>query len=826
MNHCLSELVKKKLTLLIGKPSSRCIPAEDFDKLISIVVAGVKKHGKDTIPCEMPDEFIVHLNKSFESNFDMRSVYFTDANKVLYRFVTQLNNPSSKESLKKLDPGLSDDLLIQLSKPLIQSGYPAEYWKMYRDVSESFEPAKVIGWDDYINLRKYFLEKYSHYDFVADFGYENDASFRKAKQKFNQNQYVGLINTFLFSLISNSFVADISVLKKLRNISVNDIDFERNRISLKLTTSAYEQNYSSIMIDVRTAIYLKVLIYQWKKDKLSPDLFGGLTPDSFNEWLKELCSDAGVDCMSLKDIVKYTKMAASFFMPPYTVCVFANKLRYVSLDNHFFERVLKRNISPQALTVNRNAGFASLPEKKYLRPRSDVFMHQKCVYEIYRAIDIKMTNRENLHRVTKKYNELYEQIKENESSVLLAEWLIYGLGGEQGNNPNLKPSTVKDYFTGFAKDLLALTYDTPLGILGEDDMAELIIALYETRVIITEGGADEKVAEGANSKKVEIKIKHFFDWYRNKYRREISNSIYDEINLVGAFKSKIRNSIITVREFELFLESLDLSEVRDRLKIRSIFILGFFAGLRISEIMKLRKNDVVFGPESYIFVRQTKSFAGRRKVPIHYLIPFKYLRELIDCHSNVESANNVRIFSKSPEEYKAIRTEVNSVVGAMKRLLNDDGIVFHSLRHSFVSILFLRYYSAIQSDFDGFLAKYFGIKDPFGLEVFDKGKLRQLFGVSSSLGYTNDMLWKMAMITGHLSPETTIMNYIHTLDLYIRYRFDKHYRSICGSFSNKQILNLIPTINSFKALKKKNWDLKDNLKLADEYMSFKVRGIL
>ena len=162
----------------------------------------------------------------------------------------------------------------------------------------------------------------------------------------------------------------------------------------------------------------------------------------------------------------------------------------------------------------------------------------------------------------------------------------------------------------------------------------------------------------------------------------------------------------------------------------------------------------------------------------------------------------------------------------MKKFLNDDGIVFHSLRHSFVSILFLRYYSAIQTDFDVFLAKYFGIKDPFGLEVFDKVKFSQLLGVSSSLGYTNDMLWKMAMITGHLSPETTIMNYIHTLDLYISYRFNKSYRSICGSFSNKQILNLIPTINSFKALKKKNWDLNDNLKLADEYMSFKMRGSL
>lgn len=86
-------------------------------------------------------------------------------------------------------------------------------------------------------------------------------------------------------------------------------------------------------------------------------------------------------------------------------------------------------------------------------------------------------------------------------------------------------------------------------------------------------------------------------------------------------------------------------------------------------------------------------------------------------------------------------------------------------------------------------------------------------------------LWVITKIMGHLNPEETLKDYIHTIDFIYEYLLERSYSNV--TISNSQAMNLMPKINTEQSLykHKEQWEIKNgrvNLAKLNEYLKKKV----
>ncbi|QIL78559.1 site-specific integrase [Diaphorobacter sp. HDW4A] len=136
-------------------------------------------------------------------------------------------------------------------------------------------------------------------------------------------------------------------------------------------------------------------------------------------------------------------------------------------------------------------------------------------------------------------------------------------------------------------------------------------------------------------------------------------------------------AIFEKEEIELFFKSEFFKEQKNKDKdYTNSVILGLFTGCRIGEITNLKKDQFKISPNgvNYITIRDSKTLAGIREVPIHPLV-FNRIKDFLDSKTD-------KVFKYVEKEGKGTG---NAVGKKFARNVKGSGItrkklVFHSLR--------------------------------------------------------------------------------------------------------------------------------------------------
>ncbi|MDG4868720.1 site-specific integrase [Guyparkeria sp. 1SP6A2] len=237
-----------------------------------------------------------------------------------------------------------------------------------------------------------------------------------------------------------------------------------------------------------------------------------------------------------------------------------------------------------------------------------------------------------------------------------------------------------------------------------------------------------------------------------------------------------RRTIITPFQFDHVLDSMDQhlqGRSSERDAQQAILILGFYGGLRSSEVLNLTAADVVSThDELRINILRSKTPAGRRAVPLHLILPSERVYQPL-ARWVAHRQNQVRQMGRAarledmplfgPLEIRR-RPGWDEVIEPpldfLRECLQTD-IDFHGLRHSAASWLILRAYAAYH---DGFSQTLRHRDHPCfrGPALETLREFSELFDPEASDGKER-ILVHIAKVLGHTNLQSLMLTYAHTI---------------------------------------------------------------
>ena len=211
-----------------------------------------------------------------------------------------------------------------------------------------------------------------------------------------------------------------------------------------------------------------------------------------------------------------------------------------------------------------------------------------------------------------------------------------------------------------------------------------------------------------------------------------------------------------------------------RRQVASMIVLAYYGGMRASEIRKLSLSDIIIDDTLGTFeieVLRGKSANARRRIPFHALAG-RYARNLVRAEwasrrSQFPSAatlSRIAFLGPPVDPNGYDQTSLLSACRAALKAAFGDSANIHMLRHSFCSILFLRWY-AIRHFWI-----LFELRDRFH-DIYQselQGKLVEYFHIhpyqEGPSGQPQDLI-SMINITGHATPGTFFTYYVHSYSL-------------------------------------------------------------
>ena len=266
-----------------------------------------------------------------------------------------------------------------------------------------------------------------------------------------------------------------------------------------------------------------------------------------------------------------------------------------------------------------------------------------------------------------------------------------------------------------------------------------------------------------------------------------------------------RNHILAPSEFDRLLKS-DHSPV---------LILAFYAGMRAGEIANLSLNDIVSeGDEITIYVRNGKTPSAKRAIPLHLLAPPKAIKIIKDYYET--RLIHYRIYKRKSERNKQPYNDKNQVyflslnsscdskppVTVMRQALMylkseiGTGADLHLLRHSFASMMFLRWYCCKYPD----LVKELVDKKHWCFSKKGLAGLKTFFGEKpdSPIPENNiTAIIHLIKLIGHKNTDTFFQVYVHSYDTVLEHALRRiHEKSDSIELPGKLISELVPGMKS------------------------------
>ena len=223
--------------------------------------------------------------------------------------------------------------------------------------------------------------------------------------------------------------------------------------------------------------------------------------------------------------------------------------------------------------------------------------------------------------------------------------------------------------------------------------------------------------------------------------------------------------IVTFEHLLKMMGKINFNPTESR-RLRIVILLGFFAGLRISEICHLGNNSLIFDGGWVLMVRHSKSYSGIRDIPLSYLVPQPYLKEIVGFLMAAQSNKDQSRWLFSEDDPYKQSIDYSHAVANLFREIKLEKHRFHHLRHSFVNWFILRW-------FVDYLGKE---KIPATAKfrrppMFSEKSLSNVSRLLSGHGKAQTgqslfvyILQALAKIIGHSGPATTMTNYVHICD--------------------------------------------------------------
>ena len=228
-----------------------------------------------------------------------------------------------------------------------------------------------------------------------------------------------------------------------------------------------------------------------------------------------------------------------------------------------------------------------------------------------------------------------------------------------------------------------------LNVIEKSYLAQMNIEDINTEQIQTYFNGLTDHYSNSSIKKFHEQFKQAFD-YAEKKGYLVKNPMTDFIKPKSRKKDKIVRAL-TIEEQQLFTEYLLKQNIED-FRYRNVFLIQMYMGLRIGEVLALRKGDIdlknnlmnvnrtiTTGKNSKpVMGDSTKTYAGIRELPIpKYLLP--YIVEQLRKSNN----NKDNLLFVSKEGTLVDGRIANNILKKALSSLGINGISTHSLRHTY-----------------------------------------------------------------------------------------------------------------------------------------------
>jgi integrase len=342
-------------------------------------------------------------------------------------------------------------------------------------------------------------------------------------------------------------------------------------------------------------------------------------------------------------------------------------------------------------------------------------------------------------------------------------WAAALLSGGSLSGQGLRPSTTLRYVRAIGRNLLLNAERAELSELAAEDFEELYEGVF---ALTTEKGPI---------------VSSCLVSFHGYLQRVVSASPIDFKSLDGFTTGggRVDANVITHAEYRCALGCLKSRLQRDEgantedvLVTMILLVLGFKLGLRRREASLLRRGDFHDGRDPEVLVRgsrfaATKSSASIRRVPI---LPFfssdetALLRRFMKLRIEQGCEVGGLLFSDDARGRtpKRLDGHFHVVSTILRSVTNDARLVFHHLRHSFVNWTLVQMLIGM-----GTIVPAEDDLAALRSEAFSVGECRRVFqyffeevGLSHVHGGRR-ILFQVAALVGHASPEVTLRHYTH-----------------------------------------------------------------
>ena len=235
----------------------------------------------------------------------------------------------------------------------------------------------------------------------------------------------------------------------------------------------------------------------------------------------------------------------------------------------------------------------------------------------------------------------------------------------------------------------------------------------------------------------------------------------------------VRASFVSESMFKALLDSVNKCKSATKtevLLISTLLILAYRTGLRLGEVLKLRRSDLEYSADGWLFIRdnlydKNKTAAARRKVPLITLLTpaevrvFKNYLISNNMINSVKSGSNKLLFSFAINEATPIdKFMVSNLVSQVLKEISQIALfVFHCLRHSAFSRL------QVLIDYHEFnLGEHLG---EFKNEIIPYEDEQISLICSKLIGENKLKKYNaIASLAGHSATKTTFNSYFHFTD--------------------------------------------------------------
>tara|TARA_R110002050_G_scaffold83866_7_gene179174 strand:+ start:6479 stop:9514 length:3036 start_codon:yes stop_codon:yes gene_type:complete len=361
-------------------------------------------------------------------------------------------------------------------------------------------------------------------------------------------------------------------------------------------------------------------------------------------------------------------------------------------------------------------------------------------------------------------------VNENQLSTaqeVLIKWFIHKLD-------TCKPSTIRTYHSTISRKWLYQTEGLNFEQAEEQDFQDLYAELIEL------------THYQKQKTKLTARLSDFHAFAVQEFDFPL---LLESISNDSQHKSHTNAGFVDETLFKALLDAADQIidlDFNNKLVIKSILIISYRCGLRISEIIKLRLIDIENSQEGWLKVRENKfgnnkSPSSLRKVPL-YISLLDHEKKIVTAslnltrQDNINGAENRLVFTIGQDKNQPIDKFLisNFTSTALRAISGLEHLVFHHLRHSAVSRLQLMF--------------ELGAKESVNypeIVPYSAGQINKITDTIAAKTLRNKY-YAIAAFDGHSSPETCFNHYFHFCDLILYCNLLKMRLNL----TQKQLVNL------------------------------------